>query len=89
MVNQYKKKPVVISAVKFTRNNWDEVREFTEYKAHTILIPKHIDGKATCTIETLEGDITATEGNYIIKGVRNAFYQCKPDIFDSTYELVS
>ena len=39
-------------------------------------------------IETLEGNHKCTEGDYIIKGVANEFYSCKPDIFAKTYELV-
>lgn len=38
-------------------------------------------------IRTLEGDMRATYGDYIIKGVQGEFYPCKPDIFESTYEL--
>ena len=32
--------------------------------------------------------MTATEGDYIIKGVQGEFYLCKPDIFAETYEEV-
>ena len=39
-------------------------------------------------IETLEGTMEASEGDYIIKGVNGEFYPCKPDIFEKTYELV-
>lgn len=39
-------------------------------------------------IKTLEGDILAKEGDYIIKGVQGEFYPCKPDIFEQTYEIV-
>ena len=39
-------------------------------------------------IETLEGLMVATEGDYIIKGVQGEFYPCKPDIFKETYEKV-
>lgn len=47
---------------------------------------------AYCTVrveaagETLEGDMVATEGDWIIKGVKDEFYPCKPDIFAATYE---
>ena len=37
-------------------------------------------------IETLEGDMTANVGDYIIKGVQGEFYPCKPDIFKQTYD---
>lgn len=42
----------------------------------------------TMTIKTLEGDMTANIGDYIIKGVKGEFYPCKPDIFKQTYEPV-
>ena len=37
-------------------------------------------------IETLEGTMTASVGDYIICGVQGELYPCKPDIFISTYE---
>lgn len=39
-------------------------------------------------IHTLEGDMLASEGDYIITGVNGEQYPCKPDIFEKTYELV-
>lgn len=39
-------------------------------------------------IETLEGIMKASVGDYIIKGVNGEFYPCKPDIFEKTYERV-
>ena len=84
----YRKKPVVIEAVQFTRSNWDKIKEFTNDTAYTLTIERRIDGIATCIIPTLEGQHIATEGDYIIKGVQGEFYPCKPDIFEKTYELV-
>jgi hypothetical protein len=37
-------------------------------------------------IQTLEGDMWARPGDWIIKGVQGEFYPCKPDIFEATYE---
>ncbi|WP_206435703.1 hypothetical protein [Actinobaculum sp. 352] len=37
-------------------------------------------------IRTLEGDMRASIGHYIIKGVKGEFYPCDPDIFAATYE---
>ena len=39
-------------------------------------------------ILTLEGDMKASFGDYIIKGVNGEFYPCKPDIFEKTYESI-
>ena len=85
---KYRKKPVEIVAVQFTRNNFDEIWEFTNNTAINFTIERRIDGIATCIIPTLEGQHIATEGDYIIKGVQGEFYPCKPDIFEKTYELV-
>jgi len=88
-MGKFRKKPVVIEAVKFTRNNWDEVKSFTNNTAHTLTIERRINGIATCIIPTLEGQHIATEGDWIIKGIKGEFYPCKPDIFEQTYEQVN
>lgn len=44
--------------------------------------------KLTLTIPTLEGDMVAQDGDWIIRGVKGELYPCKPDIFEATYELV-
>ena len=40
------------------------------------------------TIKTLEGDMTASVGDFIITGVQGEEYPCKPNIFHETYEAV-
>jgi hypothetical protein len=37
-------------------------------------------------IHTLEGDMKASAGDYIITGVNGEQYPCKPDVFEKTYE---
>ena len=82
-VQRYRKKPVVIEAIRYVGSNMREVIEFTEGKAWP----------ETCTanlvIPTLEGNHVASFGDYIIKGVRGEFYPCKPSIFWETYEPVT
>lgn len=39
-------------------------------------------------ISTMEGMMTASRGDWIIRGVKGEFYPCKPDIFKQTYEAV-
>jgi hypothetical protein len=87
-MKKFRKKPVEIEAVKFTRNNWDEIKAFTNETAHTFSIERRINGSATCIIPTLEGQHVAMESDWIIKGVKGEFYPCKPDIFEATYEEV-
>lgn len=39
-------------------------------------------------IETLEGPLIASPGDWIITGIKGEKYPCKPDIFEKTYEPV-
>jgi hypothetical protein len=92
-MGMYRKKPVVIEAVQFKgfdketgqiiisdRPEW-LVSEF----GNKVLFFGERD---TLTIQTLEGTMTASVGDFIIKGVEGEFYPCKPDIFEKTYEEV-
>lgn len=85
MINQYRKKPVVIEAIQFTDESKDRARNFIRCN---VGIAFDENGSPTLKIQTLEGVMTASLGDYIIKGVDGEFYPCKPDIFEKTYELV-
>lgn len=39
-------------------------------------------------IKTLEGTMIASDGDFIIKGIKDELYQCKPDIFEELYDLI-
>ena len=80
MIKQYKKKPVVVSAVKWDGANLQEIKAFTEGKA----MMKNI----TLVIPTLEGAMAADIGSYIIKGAKGEYYPCREDIFKDIYEEV-
>ena len=41
------------------------------------------------TIKTLEGDMKASPGDWIITGVHGEKYPCKPDIFEETYQQIN
>lgn len=41
------------------------------------------------TINTLEGDMLASPGDWIITGVDGEQYPCKPDIFEKTYTKIN
>lgn len=45
------------------------------------------DGKGIeCLIDTPEGPMLVSPGDWVIQGVKGEFYPCKPDIFEMTYE---
>lgn len=83
---KYRKKPVVIEAVKFNGTITQELRDFLEdIEFH---YQQTIGGITRFIITTLEGDMRVSVGDYIIKGINGEFYPCKPDIFEKTYEKV-
>ena len=84
---QYRKRPVVIEAVQWDGKNIDEVMEFMGKDFEFSFYPDGVT--VDLTINTLEGDMHASVGDYIIKGVDGEFYPCKPDIFERTYEEVT
>jgi len=81
MIKQYRKKPVVISAVKFT----DNAEEIVKWAEGAILKTEY---PTVLRIDTLEGNVMAHVGDWIIKGIADEFYPCAPDIFEQTYEEV-
>lgn len=59
-----------------------------KYRKKPIVIEAYQTDKEII-IHTLEGDMKASIGDYIITGVNGEQYPCKPDIFEKTYEPVS
>lgn len=93
-IKTYRKKPVEIQTVVWMGNNLVEVTEFTQSRKVDALHPRWDDyvnavSENGLTINTLEGKMKASIGDYIIKGVAGEYYPCKPDIFNRTYEEVS
>ena len=85
MIKKYRKKPVVVEAMIFTGHNANEVDKWIN-GADAESNWGHCD---FFTIETLEGDMNAQIGDYIIKGIEGEFYPCKPSVFAETYEEVN
>lgn len=84
MIKKYRKKSVEIEAIQYTGVNIDEVEDFVDQN----LLRRETEDGVSLGIPTLEGIMTASVGDYIIKGISGEFYPCKPDIFNRTYDLV-
>lgn len=87
----YTKKPVKIEARRLVGMGADQVLEVGTQLANWCGGVFHFkedleQGTSYLEIATLEGVMTASFGDYIIKGVQGEYYPCKPDIFDATYE---
>jgi len=85
----YRKKPVEIEAIQFTGDHLS-INRLTLWSNKQVWPNTSGFGEflGTLSINTLEGIMTASKGDYIIKGVKGEFYPCKPDIFELTYEMV-
>jgi hypothetical protein len=83
---KWRKKPVVIEAMQLTATNSGAVAEW----CGGVLRGGPSGGSrgGSVLIHTIEGDMLASVGSYIIRGVKGEFYPCKPDIFAATYERV-
>ena len=90
---KFVKKPVIIEAVQFNgfnkENGQVDLSErpewlISEFGKKVIFFDK----RNTLTIKTLEGNMTVNIGDWIIKGVNEEFYPCKPDVFEKTYDVV-
>lgn len=79
---RFRKRPVVIEAIQYTVESCKELHEW--------LGLEHDDTDVLCDrgifIDTKEGQMEASLGDWIIKGVKGEFYPCKPDIFAATYD---
>jgi hypothetical protein len=92
--SKYRKKPVEIEAQQYidAKSGTEIIQRILEADGRASL--RCIDpGKAdhgghTIMIRTLEGDMHAAFGDWVIRGVQGEFYPCKPDIFAATYEAV-
>lgn len=82
---RYRKKPVVIEAVRVTLTNMERP-EWLERAIVDGVVYWQGGDDAHYTIETLEGTMRANLLDYIIRGVKGELYPCKPDIFVATYE---
>lgn len=88
-VKTYRKKPVEIVAFEFDGENTIEVLKWMVGHNCVDVYSTSLDGKSSIHIPTLEGEVTASPGDFVIRGVEGEFYPCKPDIFRKTYDEVT
>lgn len=78
----YRKKPVVVEARELTAANLEEVESWCGGSIKGIKLERE---QRCIDIQTLEGEMRAEIGCYVIKGVKGEFYPCRADIFKATY----
>ena len=81
-MKKYRKKPIVIEAMEYLREeNISACMDWCDKLVYSNVNNEYY-------VMTLEGDMLASKGDFIIKGVNGEFYPCKPDIFAKTYDEV-
>lgn len=88
---KYRKKPVIIDAFQWTGGpdqTEDPEWAVEAIKTGTIYFGNQGESDVVLFVKTLEGVMRADQGDYIIKGIKNEIYPCKPDIFERSYEIV-
>jgi hypothetical protein len=84
-MHKYVKKPIEVEAVQWTGNNRPEIWDFCSLCYFNTDMET---GELKLIIQTLEGNMGASIGDFIIKGIKGEFYACKEDIFKLTYDKV-
>ncbi len=92
-MGQYRKKPVVIDAVQFNGFDKESGQVILSERPEWLIneFGKKVlffDEPNNLTIKTPEGEMKASVGDFIIKGVQGELYPCKPDIFEKIYDKV-
>lgn len=92
---KYLKKPVVIEAFQYDGDLIDSRGKYhvpdwakQAYENGILFYEETENSPSEMFVKTLEGNMIASVGDYIIRGVNGEIYPCKPDIFEKTYEPV-
>jgi NAD-dependent SIR2 family protein deacetylase len=80
-MNKYRKKPLIIEAMQYTGDNKLDII----IKMKIVCYAENMLSD-DLIIETLEGDMRARPGDYIVKGTHGEFYPVKREIFESNNE---
>lgn len=78
---KFRKRPVIIDAVQFNQFSRGK-------KPKGVCFCNEVPAGGQPHVHTLEGFHLASDGDWIITGVKGEQYPCKPDIFSMTYERV-
>lgn len=100
---KYRKKPVIIEAVQLEWSTWSEMCSHANVGflsegqpegcyvgvAGQVLPKGHTSDELGLLIPTLEGLMIGREHDFIIRGIQDELYPCKPEIFNATYEVIT
>jgi hypothetical protein len=85
-MSKFRKKPVVIEAYCYNQKPENYRPDWFQDRVSANKIITYTDH---AVIKTLEGDMRADLGDWVILGVEGEVYPCKPSVFATTYEPVA
>lgn len=87
MPMKFRKRPVVVEAVRWTGDNYADVVLFAEGQFAEIAETGAATGVTAEVFDYLHSaSIPLRTGDWIIRGIRGEYYPCKADVFEATYE---
>lgn len=91
-MKKYIKKPIPVIAIELLDENYGDLRKLCGDKIE-FLTDTYVDNKGAlrtkiigAVIETLEGKMKCSTGDYIIQGIHDEIYPCAKDIFLESYD---
>lgn len=86
----YIKKPILVHAMKFVDGQFAVMEPWLQEKYEEGAWRYNFDitfgQRSGFIVDTLEGRMTGSEGDYIVMGIKGELYPCRGDIFEETYE---
>lgn len=82
---RYRKRPREVEAMQYD-GSMESQRAIVTWA--NVKVEGYVDHGYYLAIHTLEGEMRARPGDWVVKGVAGEFYPVKPLIFETTYEVV-
>lgn len=86
----YVKKPILVHAARFVNGEFPMIESWLREKwienKWCYKLDDYTGEIVGFIVDTLEGRMTAGEGDYIVMGIKGELYPCRGDIFEETYE---
>lgn len=86
-MGKFRKKPIEIEAIQYVGGKNGNEDALLAFAGQALSICCYGYGHRI-HIQTEEGTLMASPGDWIIRGVEGEIYPCKPSVFDATYEAV-
>lgn len=90
----YRKRPLAVEAFQMTQAAREDNADWPQWLHEAWNKEPEDDGAVGpwidfLAVNTLEGKLGVSPGDWIIRGVKGELYPCKPDIFEMTYEAIA